>query len=462
MEHAFSTRDSKDTREGPNKDRAHSYDQPTDNPTKIRRRSLNAPVPVPMLYNLQELLRENDTSYDSCLTGQLRAPAEDRSYHSLLHIETAKRGSARNDKTNFLTPKPFSEHLSCSYGPSMSAETDRQRRKTRYFELPTDPFKILDAPGLQDDFYTSLLAWSPQDEIALCLENVVYLYHFASGESRELYEAFSCEAVTSVVFNPEGKRLAIGNLLGQIAIWDVEREREIFSIEEHTDRVACMDWGTNGLLSGSKDKSVLLHDIRVKKTKVNTYKSHTQEIIGLKWSNDGKYFASGGNDNKALVWSPEMTVPIFKINHKAAVRALAWSEKHPGLLATGGGATDRRIRTWNVLRNTLVDERDTGSQVCSLLYSAVTNDFVSLQGHPANEVAIWRASGLKKVCGLQGHTVRPLHMCLSPCGSTLLSASADETMRFWKLTQDSKQDGLSSHVEDLDTSSLAGLSLSGL
>jgi len=34
---------------------------------------------------------------------------------------------------------------------------------------------------------------------------------------------------------------------------------------------------------------------------------------------------------------------------------------------------------------------------------------------------------------LQGHTNRVLHLALSPEGDRVVSASADETLRFWKL-----------------------------
>ena len=34
--------------------------------------------------------------------------------------------------------------------------------------------------------------------------------------------------------------------------------------------------------------------------------------------------------------------------------------------------------------------------------------------------------------GLQGHTARVLHMAQSPDGTTVVSAGADETLRFWK------------------------------
>ena len=38
-----------------------------------------------------------------------------------------------------------------------------------------------------------------------------------------------------------------------------------------------------------------------------------------------------------------------------------------------------------------------------------------------------------KVAELTGHTSRVLHMAQSPDGTTIVSAAADETLRFWPI-----------------------------
>ena len=81
----------------------------------------------------------------------------------------------------------------------------------------------------------------------------------------------------------------------------------------------------------------------------------------------------------------------------------------------------------------MVAERQTDSQVCSLVFSKHTNDLMTAHGFPNNEINIWRVNGLKKVGSLLGHTERVLYLHLSSCGSDLISCAGDESLRFWKL-----------------------------
>ena len=50
-----------------------------------------------------------------------------------------------------------------------------------------------------------------------------------------------------------------------------------------------------------------------------------------------------------------------------------------------------------------------------------------------NEIVIWKYPSLVKVAELRGHTRRVLHMAASPDGTTIVTAAADETLRFWKV-----------------------------
>lgn len=304
------------------------------------------------------------------------------------------------------------------------------------FVLPEKPFKILEAPSISDDFYHNIFDWSSTNILSVCLANSIYMLHADSAQVTKLYEAFDCEAITCLQWNEAGDQLAVGNVLGQVSIWDVNTQKEIVSLDPHEDRVSTIDWRTT-MISGSKDATIVQHDFRKKTAQINTYLSHTQAVCKVKWSPDEQYFCSGGNDNKLFIWAPMNAMPIMRESHEASVKALAWSEKQHGILASGGGAADKMIKTWNVRTRELVHERQTGSQVCSLVFSKHTNDLISAHGYPHNEITLWRANGLKKVGSLMGHTERVLYLNLSPCATTLVSGSGDETLRFWKLYDES-------------------------
>lgn len=313
------------------------------------------------------------------------------------------------------------------------------KSKRNIVALPSDPFKVLDVPGVEDDYYTNLLSWSTHDHIAICLDNTVYLYDYRTAEIDTFYEAYKLEKVTSLAFDPTGTKLAIGNVMGQVAIWDVERKREVLSIDKHLDRVSCLDWTEKGLLSGSRDKRVYLNDIRGRRFTAVKFQAHGQEVCGVKWNCDNSRFASGGNDNRALVWDPAVPAkPLMTCGHKAGVKALCWSHTQRDILVTGGGMADRFIKSWNIAREKLMFSRDTEGQVCALVSSKLTHDVISARGAPDNEIEVWRANGFKKVGNLSGHTERPLYLAWSPAGDVLLSVSSDETMRFWQVYRTQK------------------------
>lgn len=144
--------------------------------------------------------------------------------------------------------------------------------------------------------------------------------------------------------------------------------------------------------------------------------------------------ASGGNDNKMLVWSTKNTAcPEATFHeHTAAVKAIAWSPHKRGLLASGGGTQDRSIKFWNTSQLVSVSSYDTGSQVCNLIFSKTVNELVSTHGYSQNQVVVWNQPQMQQIATLKGHTYRVLYLAMSPDGQTIVTGSADETLRFWK------------------------------
>ena len=135
------------------------------------------------------------------------------------------------------------------------------------------------------------------------------------------------------------------------------------------------------------------------------------------------------------------TSPVLRFsNHTAAVKALAWSPHQHGLLASGGGTADRTIRFWNTLTNSQIDCIDTGSQVCNLMFSKNVNEIVSTHGYSLNQIMLWKYPSMEKVATLTGHSYRVLYLAMSPDGQTIVTGAGDETLRFWNVFPEEKND----------------------
>jgi cell division cycle 20-like protein 1 (cofactor of APC complex) len=80
-------------------------------------------------------------------------------------------------------------------------------------------------------------------------------------------------------------------------------------------------WNGSILTSGSRDRHIYHHDLRSPKPFIAKLVGHKQEVCGLRWSPDGQYLASGGNDNKLHIWTPHSSVPVQSFaDHQAAVK----------------------------------------------------------------------------------------------------------------------------------------------
>lgn len=298
------------------------------------------------------------------------------------------------------------------------------------------PFKVLDAPELQDDFYLNLVDWSIQNVLSVGLGSCVYLWSACTSQVTRLCDLSSDNnAVTSVAWSERGNLVAVGTHLGYVTVWDVAVNKQVNKLIGHTARVGALAWNGDVLSSGSRDRSILQRDTRTAGSAPERRLSgHRQEVCGLKWSPDNQYLASGGNDNRLYVWNMQSLSPVQTYtDHLAAVKAIAWSPHHHGLLASGGGTADRCIRFWNTLTGQPMQYVDTGSQVCNLAWSKHSSELVSTHGYSQNQILVWKYPSLTQVAKLTGHSYRVLYLALSPDGEAIVTGAGDETLRFWNV-----------------------------
>ena len=186
------------------------------------------------------------------------------SSYNVLKFRKIDRGASRTNNPYTLPPSAGFDNDELLTAPY------KQQRK-----IPKVPFKVLDAPALQDDFYLNLVDWSTANVLAVGLGSCVYLWSATNSRVTKLYDLGQNDTITSVGWSNRGSHLAVGTNSGTLQVWDTQKCKMIKTLNGHDGRIGTISWNSKFLSSGSRDKSILHRDIRTK----NNYEA---KLIGHK------------------------------------------------------------------------------------------------------------------------------------------------------------------------------------
>ncbi|KAL6879616.1 WD40 repeat-like protein [Trichoderma longibrachiatum] len=288
--------------------------------------------------------------------------------------------------------------------------------------LPTAPFRVLDAPDLRDDFYCSVLAYSPScQKLAVGLGNVLYIWSKGSGPRAMHGSAASHVWLTSVAFS--------SSTCDALPRFQVQQPFP----------VSCVSWRpittvrpsrnpfnpgiavrTEDLIIGDDTGAVYYYAVEwpmgwevTRDTWPGTIyliakvSLHTQQICGLSWSPNGKLFATGGNDNLCCLFDADSVEDATNVQpprpssmairrlgpgaekhrwiHKAAVKAIAFCPWREGLVATGGGSNDKCIHFYHTSSGAALATIAVSAQVTALIWSSTRREIAATFGYTEPE-----------------------------------------------------------------------------
>ncbi|XVF08553.1 hypothetical protein REPUB_Repub07fG0013100 [Reevesia pubescens] len=322
-----------------------------------------------------------------------------------------------------------------------AAVFDNYSKQAQYRYFPKGEKRILDAPGFRNDYYVNIMSWGKNNILAVALGPELYLWN---SEDQSVYKLLKVggrdDWPTSVTWSEDARTLAVGYMCSKLELWDAESSKLIRNLQGHRGRIASTAWNGHILTSGSGDKSIINNDVRAGNHLTSCIKRHAGEVCGLKWSIEGNRLASGGNDNLIYIWEASKISSskfLHRLNdHCAAVKALAWSPYHHNVLASGGGLNDGCIKIWNTQNGICINSIETKAQTCGSEWNRHHNEILSGHGYSTrpenqNKLCLWRYPSMTKVGELGNHGSRIINLCQSPDGVTVISAAADETLRFW-------------------------------
>jgi WD40 repeat protein len=118
--------------------------------------------------------------------------------------------------------------------------------------------------------------------------------------------AFSCQAVQSVAFSTDSRRLIGGCEDHCIRVWDVDTKRALATLVGHRGPVMSVAISRDGrhLASGSSDRTVRLWDLSAT-IRQPTLRGHSGGIANMRFAADGSRLVTVGRDDLVKVWNAD-------------------------------------------------------------------------------------------------------------------------------------------------------------
>jgi hypothetical protein len=234
-----------------------------------------------------------------------------------------------------------------------------------------------------------------------------------------------------VAFSPDGKLLAsCGNK--SVMLRDMVAATPQTTLAQHSDGLLCLAFSPDGrtIASGSKDHSIVVFDVATGKL-LATLTGHTKPVYSVAYSPDGKTLASSAEDHLIKLWD----VATYKEkatlkDHGGSVYSVVFS---PDGKTLASGSTDKTIKLWDAAYGT---ERATLKGHTETVYCvAFSPDGKTLaSGSWDHTCKLWDVATGHEKATLKGHTDHVYSVAFSPDGQTLASGSGwvgPNELRVW-------------------------------
>ncbi len=304
--------------------------------------------------------------------------------------------------------------------------------------------------------YVHAVAFSPDGRYVATGGNdkrgFVRLWDAQTGAELKTPDGFTghTDAVLSVAFSHDGKKLLTASYDKTARLWDVESGRQIQELNGHSWWVWSAAFSTDEkmVVTASQDGSAIIWNTDSGE-KTAQFLGHQGPVYSASFSADGSQVVSGGYDKRVLVWR-RADVHKFNFNkvargdevepvrfrafegHGAPVRSVSFSADGSLVLS---GSHDNTVKVWEALTGrTLKTFRGHDSWVRSCAFSPDKRTVVSA-GHD-HRATLWNITDYEEVRVLQGrilqgHQDAVLSASFNRDGKSIVTASRDRSAKTW-------------------------------
>jgi len=227
------------------------------------------------------------------------------------------------------------------------------------------------------------------------------------------------------------------------------RWKIIKTLKEHTNNVLSVAITPDGksLASGSWDRTIIIWN-PVTGEDIKTLTGHSDWVCSLAFSSDGNYIISGSYDQTIKIWEVKKWECIRTISgHFSFINFVAFS---PDGKYIASSSYDKSIKIWKVESGECIRTlKGHALEVWSIAFSPDGKHLVS--GSIDKTIKIWEIETGKCINTLVGHTDWVYSVVFSPDGKYIASGSRDKLARIWNWKANDCINELKGHFEDVGT-----------
>jgi len=110
--------------------------------------------------------------------------------------------------------------------------------------------------------------------LAVGLSSCVYLWQANTSKVTKLCDLGLTDHITAVNWSTKSNLIGIGTFSGEVQIWDTHQLKCVRTLQGHSGRVGSIACSSSLICSGSRDKTIMMRDLRAPQANVSTLIGH--------------------------------------------------------------------------------------------------------------------------------------------------------------------------------------------